>query len=116
MHERQWLLPGKGRPDLGRKDPLDLLDFWQWHEEGLSEAQSPLTLLVDQLESCDIDLIGAHLAVADGPVSGILKARKFEGVYPHLDHPKGSRALHATRMWGVTCNGPGSSDGRGATG
>ena len=57
-----------------REHPLDLDLVGQRVEQGLDKAEPDLASVGDQLERGDVDIVGAHLAVADDAVAGELEA------------------------------------------
>ena len=57
---------------------LDLGLVGQRHEQRLDEAEPDLAGVGDQLERREVDVVGAHLAVADHAVAGELEAGEAE--------------------------------------
>ena len=74
----------EARPDLGLEDAHDLVQRRAAaRNRTLHEAEADVARVVDQLERRDVDLVGAHLAVADHPVAGELKPGKPKLGYAH---------------------------------
>ncbi|WP_246691199.1 MULTISPECIES: hypothetical protein [unclassified Mesorhizobium] len=82
---REWGLAFKARPDLSLENPGDFTYCRQSVEKDLDEAETAISVLVNQFKRGDIGLVGADLAVADDTVTGKLKAGEFERRNTHLD-------------------------------
>ena len=78
VDERRRRLAVEAAPSLAQEHALDLGLVGQRHEQSLDEAEPDLAGVGDQLERRQIDVVGAHLAVADHPVAGELEAGKAE--------------------------------------
>ncbi|MGX9146941.1 hypothetical protein [Mesorhizobium sp. 128a] len=82
---REWGLALKARPGLSLENPDDFTYCRQSVEKDLDEAETAISVLVNQFERGDIGFVGADLAVADDTVTGKLKAGEFERGNTHLD-------------------------------
>ena len=78
MDERRRRLAVEAAPSLAEEHALDLGLVGQRHEQRLDEAEPDLAGVGDELERRQVDVVGAHLAVADHAVAGELEARKAE--------------------------------------
>jgi hypothetical protein len=63
----------QGRPDLRRKDSLDLRQRGHRHEQGLGESQTNCAVLRGEFQSQNIRVIRANLAVPNHAITGKLE-------------------------------------------
>jgi hypothetical protein len=86
MRDRSRRLVLQTRPDLLAKHTGKLRLGSQRMEQTLHETEPDRTLLANQLERCEMNVVRPHLAVADDSIAPELETRDPEVDYPHFHH------------------------------